>query len=199
MSKALALAFVLFNSEPSKDPWWSCRPREFLSLFGLWDAGWDMLKFRSTSAPAEKQKKNRVYSITRFKQVHQLITLSEDYEKSFYLQFQLRIAAPRHMCLARSSSRPLYHCILSRPCHKPWILQPKEEKQKRRIESVLNPLEIKRQGKKIFFGHQWQNPRWTTLQPLLRCRIAQDICTCTQAWRSNRWGLRNSLSTSLFL
>ena len=151
MSKELALAFVLFNSEPSKDPWWSCRPREFLSLFGLWDAGWDMLKFRSTSAPAEKQKKNRVYSITRFKQVHQLITLSEDYEKSFYLQFQLRIAAPRHMCLARSSSRPLYHCILSRPCHKPWILQPKEEKQKRRIESVLNPLEIKRQGKKNIF------------------------------------------------
>lgn len=32
---ALALAFVFFNSEPSYDPWWSCRPRQFLSLFGL--------------------------------------------------------------------------------------------------------------------------------------------------------------------
>lgn len=32
---ALALAFVFFNSEPPYDPWWSCRPWQFLSLFGL--------------------------------------------------------------------------------------------------------------------------------------------------------------------
>lgn len=73
----LQLAFALLNSEPSNDPWWICRPREPLSLLGLCceAAGWDMLRFRSTSAPKNNKKSQLNPDLIKSVQswVHQLV------------------------------------------------------------------------------------------------------------------------------
>lgn len=120
---------------------------------------------------------NNIYDdIKGFIELHVAISIHEKDKETdcnlwLYLPNQPRSIDVPHMNLDRNWWQPPSHCILKLLCHKPWCWRTTNSKTDVSIWMELYKVKICQQQEKSMLR--------PTLLPLLRCRIAPDICTCT--------------------